>query len=534
MAKRLAPLSQEYKIDVDPQVFNKTYLPYLYTVNHYEVYYGGSGSGKSNFIASKLIIQLTLMAGRNLMCLRRQSKDCRDSVFNEIRLALDKLNLRDLWEIKEYPEPRMINRVNDNTILFSGLDDVENVKSIKAKNGNFTDAWIEEANEIDSVNDIRELDRRLRDTLHRTRLIISFNPISRTHWLYDWIHKELKGTDSIVLKTTYRDNRFLNSEYVQMLERYRYTDPYSYQVYALGEWGTTGQTVFNANKIHERLMSLIDIDFKKVEFAFEEDENGKPDMGRQKIFANPDGETTIFEDPKENHPYVIGFDTAGEGSDYYAAHVIDNTNGKQVATYHSQRDPSVCIKQIYALGRHYNTALLCPEINFDSYPLKKLQEWGYENIYRRRSPADSYHESYEPKLGFRTTSENRQRILSELVEWTSENIEMINDKYTLDEMLTFTRQAKKMKGIFWAAENGAHDDLVMALAITLQAREQQFMEIVVPRKKPTGFYLPEEIDLLVASDMMDTEDALELKQKALNRFGIGQNMQRKEGSRYDR
>lgn len=529
MAKKLVPLSQEYKIDIDRKIFNEVYLPYLQTVHNYEVYYGGSGSGKSNFIAHKIAVQMTTMAGRNIICLRRQGKDCRDSSFNEIVQALEHLNLIDLWEIKEYPEPRMINRINRNMIIFTGLDDVENVKSIKAKNGNYTDIWIEEANEIEDVADVRELDRRLRDFTLKTRIIISFNPISRTHWLYEWVTKEIKDVDSLVLRTTYKDNRFLNPEYAQRLERYRYTDPYSYQVYALGEWGTTGQTVFNANQIHNRLLELRQQQFQKVEFGFGET------VDEWKLFANPDGETTVFKQPKERNPYVLAFDTAGEGSDYYAAHVIDNVTGEQVAVYHSQRDPAICIKQLYALGRYYNDALMCPEINFDSYPLKKLQEWQYPSIYRRRSAQDSYHIGFEEKLGFRTTSANRQQMLSELTAWCSEHIALLNCVDTLNEMLTFTRQSKKQKGIFWAAENGAHDDLVMALAIALQAREQQVCEIIPEKKKRTGFYLPEEVDMLLASDMIDSDEAIELKNKAVNILGMDANNQKGRAvSRYDR
>ena len=85
MAKRLNALSSEYKIDIDKAFFNEAYLPYLDTINRFEIFWGGAGSGKSAFVAQKLAIQLTTMEGRNLLCLRKYAKDCRDSVFNEIR-----------------------------------------------------------------------------------------------------------------------------------------------------------------------------------------------------------------------------------------------------------------------------------------------------------------------------------------------------------------------------------------------------------------------------------------------------------------
>lgn len=461
MAKSLVPLSQSYNIDIPPAFFNEAYLPHLNTINRFEIYWGGAGSGKSAFVAQKLSIQLSTMEGRNLLCLRKQAKDCRDSVFNEIRLTLKNLNLIDLWKVSTHPEPRMVNRVNGNTIAFSGLDDVENLKSIKFENGNMTDCWIEEATEISEINDVREINRRLRDRRLKSRIVITFNPVSRTHWLYDFVTREMKmnGVDSLVMNTTYRHNRFLPEDYIAELERLKYSDPYAYSVYALGEWGTTGQTVFNANRIHQRLQEIASLEYKKAEFSYERDDAGHFDPESTRIFYHADGEIKIFREPEKGHPYVLAFDTAGEGSDYYAGHVMDNLSGEQVACYRSLRDPSDCIIQLYGLGRYYNDALICPEANFDMYPLKKLQEWSYPSFYYREAPTDKLDDKYEGKIGFRTTSANRQQMLSEMVEWTAEHMDCINDVDTLQEMLTFTRQTRKQKGIFWAAENGAHDDL---------------------------------------------------------------------------
>lgn len=501
MAKRLAPLAENYDIKIDKEVFNDAYLPYLYTLNRFEIYYGGAGSGKSVFIAQKLALQLSTQEGRNLIALRHQEKDCKDSCYPQLLKALEQLHLLDLWQVRENPSPRLINRVNGNEIAFTGLDDVENVKSVTFKKGNVTDFWVEEATEIEKVEDIRELNRRLRGLGPKKRVIVSFNPISRTHWLYKFVTSEIKTKNHIALKTTYKDNKFLSKEDIEELESLQYSSPYEYMVYALGEWGTMGQTVFNANAIHSRLIELQakhhDNPPTMIDFTFERDANGQPLTNTFQPFNNPDGETKIFAMPNNRHPYVLAFDTAGEGADYYAAHVIDNTTGEQVAVFHSQKMPDECVPQIFGLAKYYNNALVCPEVNFDSYPLKKLQEMGYTHFYQRKQAVDNYHVGNEQKLGFRTTAENRQRVLSELVDWANKNMFLLNDPDTLNEMLTFTRQQKKLKGIWWGAENGAHDDLVMSLAIALQAREQQDCTILPEPVKHDGFYLPVELDLMV-------------------------------------
>lgn len=537
MAKRLAQLSSEYKIDLSPEIFNDRYYPHLQSIHRWEIFFGGRGSGKSTFIAQKLALQMTTMEGRNLLCLRKQGKDCRMSSFNEIRGALEKFNLVDLWRISESPEPKMVHRVNKNTMIFTGMDDIQDVKSIKFENGNCTDVWYEEVTQEPDKKTLTDLNNGLRDRKLKSRVILSFNPISRSHWLFDFVTKEMKmpGVDSLVLQTTYKDNKFLPSDYAAELERLKYTDPYSYQVDALGDWGQTGQTVFNANKVSARLAELASLEYKKAEFSYEKDDMGRFDPKSTRIFYHADGETKIFKEPEEGVPYVIAFDTAGEGSDYYAAHVVDNITGEQVAVYHSVRDPSDCIIQIFGLGHYYNYALLCPEVNFDSYPLKKLLEWGYHKIYTRESAVDRTDSIYEQKLGFRTTSANRQQMLSELVEWVNENTHLINDADTLNEMLTFTRQSRKQKGIFWAAENGAHDDLVMAAAIVLQAREQQIAYKVKAKVKKGGVYLMEDIEKMFKRGEISSDEKKELMKISADTYGdYGSAKMQRSSARYAR
>ena len=51
---------------------------------------------------------------------------------------------------------------------------------------------------------------------------------------------------------------------------------------------------------------------------------------------DPLGEIRIWKEPEEGRPYVLGGDTAGEGSDWFTAHVIDNVTGEQVASLRRQ------------------------------------------------------------------------------------------------------------------------------------------------------------------------------------------------------
>ena len=45
-------------LKISKSLFNEVYLPWLTDYSHrYEVYYGGAGSGKSVFIAQKLLVK---------------------------------------------------------------------------------------------------------------------------------------------------------------------------------------------------------------------------------------------------------------------------------------------------------------------------------------------------------------------------------------------------------------------------------------------------------------------------------------------
>lgn len=512
-----AALPPQVNITFDERVFNKNVLDHLMEIYNYEAWYGGQSSGKSWGICQRKLMHLTFLPLRNMMCLRTQSTDCFDSCWGQMITAMEQLKLTDFWEVRR-SDHRMTNRTNGNSIYFDGVDKIENIKSFKPEKGNLTDVWYEEATEEPFKATILTIDGRLRDEFQKCSLIVSFNPTYRSHWLHDWIFNDLKGKDALIVQSTYRDNKFCSKELIQKTEALKYTDPYRYQVYGLGEWGVTGQTVFNANKIANRLSKLQEIHRElppeRIEFAFVRDPNGLPNKDSFSHFKHPDGETWIYAKPHPKHPYVLSIDTAGEGVDWFAAHMIDNINGEQVAVFHSERDPDVCVLQLFGLAKYYNTALIVPEINFDgSYLLNKFQELKYNNIYQRTKPADNYSDGYTQKLGFRTTSENRSRMLAELKDWTEEHMACINDVATLNEMLTFTRQTKRQKGIWWGAEAGAHDDLIMSLAIALQGREQQKCE-EIPEKKPlVGTFYPEELEMRLKNKEISQSDVFEYKKK---------------------
>ena len=165
--------------------------------------------------------------------------------------------------------------------------------------------------------------------------------------------------------------------------------------------------------------------------------------------------------------YCIGGDTAGDGSDSYTGHVLDAATGIQVAHLKHQFDADQYAKQMYCLGMYYKQALIGIEANFDSYPIMELQRLGYPNQYVR-TVQDTYTQKTEKRFGFKTTSLTRPTIISRLVTVVREHPDSINDRGTIEELLTITRNEK---GRIEAPEGG-HDDEMMGLAIAHEVREQ--------------------------------------------------------------
>jgi len=230
---------------------------------------------------------------------------------------------------------------------------------------------------------------------------------------------------------------------------------------------STGKCYFDKKNVIHRMN---EVEEPKIQGSFSCYYDGLRIRGR-KFTQEEIGNIKIYKYPENNVPYVIGGDTAGEGSDFFTAHVINNITGEEVAVLRQQYDEIEYVKQIYCLGMFYNKALIGLETNFSTYPIQKLVELNYPNLYVRKKE-DTYVSKHEKSFGFKTTSITRPLILANLQEIVRDDIDKIQDKDTLREMLTFIVNKNGRA----EAEDGYHDDLVMGLAIAYYIRPQQEMK----------------------------------------------------------
>ncbi|MBR7082314.1 MAG: PBSX family phage terminase large subunit [Oscillospiraceae bacterium] len=448
---------------------NPAFRRLYFAKTRYLVLMGGGGSGKSIFAGDKVLSRVTCEAGHRWLVCRKVARTMRESVFRQIVSQAKKYPRADGLKVNK--SEMMIEFPNGSQIIFAGLDDVEKLKSIYS----ITGIWVEEASEI-TESDFNQLDIRLRgETPYYKQIILTFNPVSVTHWLKSRFF-DREDENATIHHSTYRDNIFLDEDSARVLESYKDTDRYYYTVYCLGEWGVTGNTVFDAGEVTARLQAIRSRE-KPDTGIFEYEYDGRR-IENARGTRCADGYLKLYRPPEEGVPYVIGADTSGDGSDWFVAQVLNNVTGEQVAVLRQRLDEDVFARQLYCLGRLYNDALIGVEANFSTYPIKELERLGYQKLYLREQE-DTYTGEFKRSFGFRTDAITRPVIIAGLIQAMHGGIGLINDVTTLLEMLSFVRNARLRP----EAEAGAHDDCVMALAIAYYIRPQQTMLIAPPAKE---------------------------------------------------
>lgn len=239
---------------------------------------GGYGSGKSftGFLKTAL---LATQEKRKILVVRKVYSTLKDSCYEDLKEAFDTLGVRKKWKLIKSPYEAE-NIKNGSKIIFKGMDDWRKLKSIK----NIDYILIEEADEL-SIEDIKELRKRLRGLNIKKHLVLMCNPVSRLSSIYKMFFtdegfnfdeeelyrkRELVKVDTITLEdgtkekfvikvhhSTYKDNPFLPASFIYELESEK--DPRIRRIARDGKFGADGDLVlYNAvfeNNVFERYVA---------------------------------------------------------------------------------------------------------------------------------------------------------------------------------------------------------------------------------------------------------------------------------------
>ena len=255
--------TQTIEIKIHPRYFNKPFRSLLNNETRMVLLPGGASSGKSYSIMRMAI--LWALQGRSILVARKVGATITNSVWSEIVFGIHDMGLTHLFMINK--TSRLIESVNsEGTILFTGLDDKEKLKSIRSPKSHSIDTVIAEEMTEFTKDDIDQLLIRQRGgrCKYKKQFIGLFNPISEKHWIkrvyfdpIDWNGKYYEDDRLKIIHSTYLDNHHLSDEDIDTIQMMKVHNPLYYQVYGLGEWGILGDRVF-------QYVNYEDIDFEAI------------------------------------------------------------------------------------------------------------------------------------------------------------------------------------------------------------------------------------------------------------------------------
>ncbi|MDD6769682.1 hypothetical protein [Inconstantimicrobium porci] len=192
---------------------------------------------------------------------------------------------------------------------------------------------------------------------------------------------------------------------------------------------------------------------------------------------NPNGVYEIWKKPEEGNYYCIGADVA-EGTidgDYSVAYVGD-TQYDICCRYRTHIDPDLYADELVKLAKYYNEAYLAVENNNHGHAvIRKIQALEYYNLFFTKS-YDKINDTVQQKVGWTTTAKTKPMMIDKMKEFIRNMWLGIKDKVLLKECITYIICDD---GSFNAQE-GCHDDCVMATGILLQALLEGKSDSYVP------------------------------------------------------
>lgn len=204
---------------------------------------GGRGSTKSSVLSLIYIILLINNPEYNGLIVRKVSNTLRDSVFNQIKWAVEKLGLEAYFNFTLAPLQATYTPTGQ-TIYFRGADDPLKIKSIKTTSGYIALLWLEELAEF-SFNDLETIklsSMRGGSTYYN---FYSYNPPASAR---NWVNTEMRKprADRLIFESSYLDipPEWLGDAFIFEAEEMRKHNPRAYENIFLGKPTGSGTTVF--------------------------------------------------------------------------------------------------------------------------------------------------------------------------------------------------------------------------------------------------------------------------------------------------
>ena len=253
-----------------PTNLNKLIAPVFYKLHHqiknheYTHYWlrGGRGSTKSSVISIEIIIGMMKNPEYNAIAFRKVGHYLKESVFEQLIWAIDKLNVADFWRINLSPLG-LTYKPTGQRIIFRGCDDPKKTKSVKLRKGYFAYCWYEELDEFTGMNEIDTLNQSVLRGGNKFWVFYSFNPPKSKN---AWVNYEATNPriDKIVHTSCYLDvpKQWLGEQFLIEAETCREQNYKKYLHQFIGKAIGTGGNVFE--NVEEKIITDEMIDSFKI------------------------------------------------------------------------------------------------------------------------------------------------------------------------------------------------------------------------------------------------------------------------------
>lgn len=234
------------------EIINKNFYEFWRTINSnkylFHVLKGGRASAKSTHIAIWLVLAL-MKYPVTCLCIRKVGNTLAESVFEQLKEAIDILNVSHVWKAQKSPL-QLIYIPRGNKFIFRGADDPAKIKSIKMSKFPIAFVWFEELAEFKTEDEVSMIvNSVLRAELPpglSYKVIYSYNPPKRKQ---SWVNKKFETqfipNNTYVHHSTYLDNPHISKAFIEEAEEVKKKNEFKYRWEYLGEPIGSGVVPFN-------------------------------------------------------------------------------------------------------------------------------------------------------------------------------------------------------------------------------------------------------------------------------------------------
>ena len=208
-------------------VFERNYDALYNNEARFIINEGGSRSSKTYSLCQLIMVYCLQNPQKVVSIIRKTFPALRATAMRDFLEVLKEAGIYD--KASHNMSEHIYTFPNGSIVEFFSVDDEQKIRGRKRHV-----AWCNEANEL-FLDDFTQLNMRTEQ-----KLIFDYNPSDSTSWLY-----ELPKDESILIKSTYRDNPFLPDSIKRQIEDLKRTDEALYQIYALGEHAISKANIYS-------------------------------------------------------------------------------------------------------------------------------------------------------------------------------------------------------------------------------------------------------------------------------------------------